>query len=360
MENQHKGFGAIFDNRPIEEKLKDFKFEELVSSVAPVKWIEKTLEQLRNFPIFNQDGSGSCVAQTEAKLLGILYFLVYGIYKHFSASHIYKRRSNKPSAGMAGSDVHKIATKGVTFEEFMPSQDLTDEQMDNAQMLAGGEKPENQFSVLNYLEVTKVKDIDTIASIIQTTQKGVMVWFYFDWNATEWTDTPVIKFPTLDLFGRDTARHSVTAVDFFLMNGKKCLLIEDSWGVKFGKGGRRVITEDFFKERNFYVAYLMNFKKEEAPANMTKPVYTFTKPLAFSPVVNYGNPDVIALQNVLKYEGLFPLNTESTGWYGAVTVKAVADFQKKYAVASPEVLKQNGGRLVGNLTLKKLNELYSK
>jgi len=355
-----QGFGALIDGRSVEEKLKDFKFEELVSAPNPVNWVEKSVEQCRQFPIFAQNGSGSCVAQTEAKLMGIMYYLKYGTYRHFSASHIYQRRVGRPNAGMAGADVHKIAQQGVTFEEYMPSQLLTDEQMDSAIMLEGGDKPENQFKIGNYLEITKVGNIDTIASIIQTTKKGVMVWFYFDWNATEWKDVPIIKFPTIPLYGRDTARHSVTATDFFLMNGKKCLLIEDSWGVLFGRGGRRIITEDFFKARNFYASYPMNFKLEEKPASMTKPVYTFTKPLVFSPVPNYGNPDIIALQNVLKYEGLFPLDTDSTGWYGAITVKAVALFQKKYAVASPEALAKNGGRSVLTLTLKKLNELYSK
>ena len=350
--------GILPDTRPIDQQLKDYKFEETVSAPAPVIWKEKKLEELRSFPIFNQDGSGSCVAQTKAKEMGVLHFLKYGIYKHFSASHIYQRRANKPAAGMSGDDVHKIASQGVTFEEYMPSQNMSDAQMDNAQPLQGFDKPENQFKISGYLKLDQVGVIDTIASIIQQTGKGVMVWFYFDWNATEWsTDTPVIKFPELSLYGKDTARHSIFASDFFLLNGKKCLYADDSWGVNFGRGGHRIITEDFFQKRNFYAAYSMDFAFNDSTTQPDKPTYTFTKTLAFSPTVFY-DKDVAALQNILKYEGLFPTNVQSTGYYGAMTAKAVLAFQKKYNVAPLAELNQLQGRVVGNKTLAKLKQLY--
>ena len=37
--------------------------------------------------------------------------------------------------------------------------------------------------------------------------------------------------------------------------------------------------------------------------------------------------DVVVLQNLLKELGYFATNIESTGYYGAITVKAVKDFQ---------------------------------
>ena len=88
MQNEISPFqsGVVDDNRSEVEKLSDFKQSELVSSYVAPKWQEKTLDQCRNFPIFNQDGSGSCVAQTMAKLLGINYFIDNGDYVHFSAT----------------------------------------------------------------------------------------------------------------------------------------------------------------------------------------------------------------------------------------------------------------------------------
>lgn len=342
--------GAVIDERPELEKQKDFKFEEVVAAANPVNWVEKPESEWRKFPIFNQDGSGSCVAQTQAKELGIMRFLKDGEYVHFSATDIYQRRANKPNFGMAAVDARNIARDGVTLEVLTPSQNMTDAKMDSATVEPYKREVGKVFSAPNYLSLP-VQDIDTVASVIQTTKKGVMVWFFFE--IEEWGEVPEVKSPNLDLLGSTTARHSVCAVDYFLYQGKKALLIEDSWGTSFGKAGQRVITEDFFKARNWYAGYLVNFKFELPPQD-DKPKYTFTKVLEFGQT----NNDVKALQEILKYEGLFPSNTASTGYYGSITAKAVLQWQKKHAVASVEELDSLGGRRVGDKTINKLNELY--
>jgi len=61
--------------------------------------------------------------------------------------------------------------------------------------------------------------------------------------------------------------------------------------------------------------------------------------------------DVVALQHVLKLEGLFDYPT-FTGFYGQITSDAVFRFQKKYGI------KSNDGNDVGKKTIAKLNELY--
>lgn len=343
-----KGTGALLDTRTAKEKLKDYRFEEIVASVNPVNWVEKPQSQWRKFPVFNQNGSGSCVAQTLAKLLGILYWLKNGVYVHFSSTHIYQRRLNKTTTGMGGVDAFDIARNGVTLEELVPSQNMTDVQMDNVQILDYKVKVGEVFKIPNYV-ILPIKDIDTIASVIQTTGKGVMVWFY--WKIDEWVNVPIIKYPYLDI--NIASRHSVTAIDFTLYEGEKALIIDDSWGSSYGVAGQRVIKESFFKERNFFAAYPLNFVFDEAPTP-NKPTYKFSSILKFGET----NEDIKNLQNVLKYEGLFPNNVESTGYYGAVTAKGVLGFQQKYNVAGQEELSQLNGRLVGDKTIKKLNELY--
>jgi hypothetical protein len=369
--------GALIDTRPEEEKEKDYQFGEIVAAANPVNWVEKPQSAWRKFPIFNQDGSGSCVAQTLAKLLGILYWLKNKLYVHFSATHIYQRRSNKPSSGMAGVDAFNIASKGATLEELVPSQDMNDPQMDGTEIPQYKQDVGSVFKIGNYVSLP-IKDIETIASIIQTTNKGVMVWFYF--KGDEWTDTPTVKYPDLNLYAGDTSRHSVTAVDFTLYNGKKALIIEDSWGKLFGLNGQRVITEDFFRVRNWFAAYPINFafddqvqpQPEPQPSpGPGKPKYTFTKPLVFIPWDSAKNQpanlalhenqksDVVALQNILKYEGHFPSNVASTGYYGSITAKAVYAFQVAHKVASLSELDSLRGRRVGEKTIKALNEIYS-
>ena len=340
--------GALLDTRTEAEKLKDYKFEEIVSSAAPVDWKEKKESTWRKFPIFDQDGSGSCVAQTMAKLLGILYWLANGIYVHFSATHIYQRRFNKPTGGMSGDDVFKIAAEGVTLEELVPSQKLSDSQMDAVVIPEYKKKVGEVFKISKNWIALPIKDVEAVASVIQQTGKGIMLWFYFKHD--EWDKDPNVKYADLELSAQSTSRHSVTGVDFTLYKGKKAIVIDDSWGPKAGNGaGQRVIDEDFFRARNWVARYPMNFQFAES-SDPNKPVYFFKNDLKFSQTVTYGNPDVVALQNCLKYLGLFPVNTESTGYFGAITKKGIQEFQKRFGLPPDGV--------VGAATRSKLNELF--
>lgn len=347
---KEKGTGALLDVRSEEEQLKDYHFSEIVASVNPVNWVEKSQSEWRKFPIFNQDGSGSCVAQTIAKLVGILYWLKNQVYVHFSATHIYQQRSDKPNPGMGGVDAFDIACKGVTLEELVPSQAMNDAQMDSVDIPEYKKKVGEIFKISsNYVQLP-IKNIDTVASVIQTTRKGVMLWFYF--KRDEWTNHPVVKDYGLKNEG-DVARHSVTGVDYCLVNGKKAIIIEDSWGTSYGLAGQRVIDEDFFSNRNFFACYPMNFafNNTEKP----KPQHRFTQVMEFGQT----NEEIVWLQKVLQYEGLFPNNVNTTGYFGAISAKAVYDFQVKHAVASMQELDSLQGRRVGNKTLNKLNELYN-
>jgi hypothetical protein len=338
--------GAVIDNRSEGAKIKDYQLKEAVASAFSVVWMSKTVDERRKFPIFNQNGSGSCVAQTEAKELGIMRWLKDGEYVHFSATDIYQRRSNKLSSGMAAVDARGIITKGgATLEVLAPSQNLTDTQMDGSYIEPYKRAVGEIFKVPNYLELP-FGDIETVASTIQSTGKGVMVWFYF--KADEWTDHPVVKHQDIQISGSDTIRHSVTAVDFCLVDGKKCLIIEDSWGPNAGIGGQRVIDEDFYKARNWYASYLINFKFEEDDSPPLI-VSQFLTDLEFGQT----GEGIVLLQNRLKREGLFPSNINSTGYFGAITKKAVEKYQLKYNITTPDGL---GYGRVGPLTRSQLNK----
>lgn len=342
--------GALIDTRPIEKKNKDYQFSEIVASTNPVIWQTKSESEWRIFPIFNQFDTNMCVSFTVAKQLGIQSFINEGEYIDFSKAHLYERRSNKPSAGMGSDDGYNIVRKeGITLEQLYPTpsknNDGKDLRIKKSSNLVG-----QIFKIDAYLSVER--DIDTIASIIQTTGKGVMVWFwgnYKEWNQ----EVPKILDKTQTLYTA-VVRHSVTAVDFFLYKGKKALLIEDSWGIKTGNNGRRIITEDFFNARNYYAGHIMNFKFENDELNISEPKFNITKSVSFGD----NNIDVGQLQQMLRYEGLFPVNTQTTTYYGAITAKAVMDWQLKHGVDSPEVIGNLQGRYFGQKSLKKFRQLY--
>ncbi len=338
--------GAIIDDRPIDQREKDYKFEEIVVTANSVNWVEKPQSEWRKFPIYDQDGSNSCVAQTLAKILGIMYWLKNQCYVHFSATHIYQRRANRPGPGMLGVNAFEIARDGVTLEELVPSQKMNDSQMDGVVIPKYKIDVGSIFKIPKYIQ-PPIGDIETIASIIQTTGKGVMVWFYF--QSDEWIDTPEVKNPTLNLYSANTIKHSITAVDYGLVNGKKSIISDESWGNKYGINGQRVITEDFFKKRNWFAAYPMNFCFEE---EKEKPKYIFENDLQFG---MQGLKDIVALQDCLKYENLFPTNVESTGTFGAITKVAVEKFQEKYDIAHAG---EPGYGRVGPKSREKLNQIY--
>jgi peptidoglycan hydrolase-like protein with peptidoglycan-binding domain len=70
---------------------------------------------------------------------------------------------------------------------------------------------------------------------------------------------------------------------------------------------------------------------------------------------NRQKTDVTKMQDLLKSEGLFPANIDSTGYYGNVTARAVLLYQKKYKVASDQELDSLAGKIVGPKTRVKLN-----
>lgn len=345
--------GAVIDNRTEEEKLKDHMFEEIVATANAVEWKEKAKSQWRRFADQDQDGSGSCVAQTIKKLAKVLAKLSkYDL--DLSATSIYQRRSNKPDSGMIGIEAFEIwRTKGISLEGMVPSQKMSDAQMDAQEIKPEADQVAEVFKIGNHVGINS-GDFETVASVIQTTGKAVMVWFYF--TGSEWSkEIPVIENANLDK--SDALRHSLPAVDFFLFGGKKYLLIEDS--AHFGGWTYHLISEEFFKARNWFARYPMNYKfndqtqpqpPDETPSN--KPKYTFNVDLQFG----MKNADVVALQNVLKFEGFFPVNTDSTGYFGAITKKGVQKYQDKYNIA--HVGDAGYGR-VGPKTRENLNKIYS-
>jgi hypothetical protein len=371
--------GAALDTRPDEAKEKDMSQVETVSAAAPVQWVEKKPSEWRNFTKQDQDGSGSCVMQTVRKLAQILLWLKEKTKVEFSAA-FYQLRSNRPDGGMIGVEAFDIwKNEGVPLEALVESDHMNDAQMDAVKIDQYKKDVAKVFRIANHLGLPN-GDFERVASTIQQTGKGIMVWFYF--TSEEWKanldkandfSIPEIKTPTLTI--PTGSRHSVAAVDFFLYKGKKYILCEDS--ALFGGVSRRLISEDFFKRRNWFIRYPTTFRFQDSTQPQPeptpvpqKPTHTFTKPLVFIPLDANGNisnlalhesqkADVVKLQDILRYEGTFPVNVDSTGYYGATTARAVYNYQKKHAVAPAAELDSLQGRRVGEKTIASLNSKYS-
>lgn len=323
--------GALKDPRPAEEQMKNYEHKEL-GMAFPIVWREKAQSEWKKFSIRNQDGSSSCGGQAGAKALETLLGSV------ISAHPIYRKRSNYPAEGMWAQDIGQILKNhGTTTEDLDISQDLSEQGM-NREIVV-----KTPLKIAAYA-FPNVKDIEEIAQAIEARGHVVLLLHA---NLEEWNDFPIYNGKMFNM------GHFVCGVDYFMYNNQKCILVEDSWGKFYGLNGQRIISEDYLYKRFDEAMY---FIKDSLVTTPSKPKYDFKK------ILTYGmmrEKDVKALQDILKYEGLFSTSIESTGNYLQLTAKSVLEWQKKHKVASTSELNYLAGRRCGSKTIKVLNSLYN-
>lgn len=338
-DNNFSNLGVLEDPRSPEEKAKDFKHDELAGAIL-LNWVEKPKDQWKKYTKRDQSSSSSCVAQSTAKAMEIsdTKEIVY------SAHPIYRRRVNFPEGGMYLPNAGQIAKGfGTTTEALDPSQKLGETNMNRDITV---ETPNKVFA---YVPNINVKNIDNVAEAIENFGHCILI-FHSD------RDEYLKEIPVYDPNGVIDIGHAICGVDYFLYNGKKVVLIEDSAGLSstIDKSGRRLITEDFLAKRFDSGMYLI----VDAPAyDDKKPKHTFNKPL------KYGmrkDADVVALQEILKYEGIMPTTIPSSGNYLDLTATAVLKWQRAHAVAPEAELAALKGRTLGPKSRAVLNSLYSK
>ena len=345
MENNEIQFtGVIDDPRSDFDKNKDYQHEELFGRGVYL-WKEKAMEDWKSYPIRNQNGSGMCGAFSCAKALGINNKMETGQYVDLSPVYIYNQRLNN-SSGMWMQNMFDIACNGGSpTDPDYKSDGITDDMAKAMGFTEDQKKEAMQYRGKNYVFITD-RNIDNIASVVD---QGMTPILLMRCNFKEWTNEPTVVDGITE---QDyNVNHFIPVVDATLYKGKKCLIIEDSWGQQYGYKGRRILSEDFIKARVFYAGYIVDLPT----ADLNKPKHTFNRDLVFGT----RGEEVIALQKCLVWEGL--LKPEFvTGYFGNYTMKAVMDFQTKY---KNEVLKPAGVKVATGKVMKytrmQLNKLYS-
>lgn len=331
--------GLQIDVRSSSEKEKDYFAVEIYSpeEVKP-QWRAVQENGWRKYQVRSQDGSGSCVANTVAKMLEVKRKLAQGDDVKFSHAPIYINRSNKPSAGMIGVNALELGCKlGSCKEEDFPSENKNDAQLDVLKLPANFEMLNNLVKPSNYLVLPR--NFDYVAGVVLK-EGCAMLWFESDYES--WNK----DIPTPNAKKRGEVRHSVTAVDAVMVGDVQYIVIEDSWG-KFGKyEGQRLITREMFNDAILFAATFTDFQY-----NIQETViYPFSNVMVFGEK----SVDVERLQEFLKGKGFFPA-IKPTGYYGNVTRKAVYYFQMTNKVASSAELAALAGKRVGAKTLAAIN-----
>lgn len=333
MENEYQG--ALLDERPEERKAKDFKSDnpELASAVQ-LNWVEKKPEEWKNYPSRNQVNSSSCVAQAMSKAL---YTMQKGVV---SAHPIYRSRKNFSEKGMwlyDGADILK--KQGTVGEDQDMSQNVNEDflNMPIANVVEDILKT-TPIKIGGYVYVANCKNIDEIAQAIEEHGHCVIT---VGSNYAEWSSIPEVQ-------GDVKWYHGICAIDYVLYNGKKYIVIEDSWGSNIGQfDDRRLLSEEFIKTRCTGALFFL-------PYTPPSPIHhVFTQKLQRGD----SGEEVLFLQNALKQLKFFP-DMATTKFYGVITEHAINNFQMYYKddILTPLGLTQPTGRF-GSATMAKLNSL---
>lgn len=307
MENIYS-HGLAPDPRPVEKKLTDILHEKVAGDVF-IEWKEKLQSEWKKYTPREQDGSLSCCAQSAAKAIEILNGTIE------SAHPIYRSRINFPAGGMYLQNLGDCCKKiGTTLESLDASQFENETTMNRDITVLTPTK------IGGYVFVNP-KNIDEIAQAIEL-NKHCMLLVHA--NHAEWTATPVFNGANID-FG-----HCVCATDYFLHNGTKMILIEDSTShsTSLDSTGLRLITENYLKARFEGGMYFTL----ESPI----PQHTFFKFLK----QGMRDPEVKFLQE--------KLGVIQTGYFGTLTATAVKKFQLEHGLI-PDAL-------VGSETNRALNK----
>lgn len=315
--------GALLDPRPIVEKQRDYKHEDIfTASATPVVWEEKT--EYKFFDKRNQASSLSCMAQSGVKMLGI----ETKPFQTLSAKGVYLSRSNKHYGGMFQQECLDALTKPLApLEKSLPSQNMGEEAINEPFTMSKKLEVEaDEFKATKYV-IMSTGNIDKVASVVAQGKAVQLMMFFTD--AEWWKPIPTVIDATLTPYENRALRHGIAVVDYTLYKGEKALIIEDSSGNQYSLNGtgQRIVTESFFKARCYGIGYLT----KDIPNDMIIP--TFRRGATGSMVKK--------LQT--KLGGLVV-----DGIFGAKTETAVKNYQLAHG------LKPDG--VVGTKTASQLNK----
>ena len=340
----------------------NFERPELVSGATPIHWKEKKPSEFKHYwnGQYDQYTSGSCYAWS----LSLLMEQEENQEEHkrikFSARQAYALAGEKPP--IRGMRVEKgmrwLKNNGMTLDYLLPSNHRTELGMkDLSDYKIGDREVGLVYKPSGFVYLTSF-DFDEIAQVLEEGH-FLSVSVRLSYNGWGNDRNGFVREPKA---GEGIHYHATTITDYGLINGRKYISFEQAWG----KWGYNHLGYGFYSE-NYkpfmfvmpqYLINLPNNWRDTEEYLTDKPHYKWERDLWRG--MTGAKQDIIALQDALKYEGCFPYQQKSTGWFGGITFGAVEKFQTKYAdkILKPLGLTKATG-FVGPSTRKVLNQLFS-
>lgn len=324
MENTLKS--VLIDKRPVQERHKDYRHEELAfSSLTQVDYTTraKALKIAEKYNKENQKATGSCVAHSSALCGGILEEIEGKPYIRLAPAYIYALRQNHPAMGMYVVDAGNILRKrGCPPFEVLPTP-ATEAEINKIKVTPEFDKLAEPFKAGNFFTIYS-KKIDDYANV--TNNIGLPVLLNVFGTNAEWSkEVPEVIEPNLTFTdAKVQVQHAVVILpnSAYTHRGKKYVIVQDS--AHFGGKKVRHLSEDWFANRVVMGLYWLT---------LPNPVEFTPQPFKFSLTLKYGDrgEEVRQMQNFLRSQGHFP-NIETTGAFYGVTLDAVKKFQEAHRV----------------------------
>ena len=337
---------------------------EMVASSTPLPETYR-LTSADILPIWNQKKIGSCVGHALAKLAQIYFYKKTGRIINFSPRFLYamaKSLDGYEGEGTYPSLVAKIMKNyGCATEDTCPNDsDLSHEEyvyhrkIENIPQAARDEALQYKIPGYAFVNVSNPEDIKRAifdgAAIAALYRIGREWWS--DEQGSTWDPKRILPIkPPADI----VSGHEVVLYGWNDNNFHDLL---NSWSIDWANKGKGYL--DYEKYKPFFneaivIRELPPPVIDELEKLPAKPKYTFKRNMEYGQT----STDIVFLQTVLKAEGLFPVATPSTGYYGEVTRKAVLAFQKKYKLISFFQEITYRGKYAHESTRAKLSVLYS-
>lgn len=349
---------------------RDYRDIALSSVVAPVPLPDSFVIDIANLPIENQRKIGACVGHATSKYKQKLDLSDTGKIINESPRFIYaicKALDNFPGEGTYPRLSMKVLMDyGCATTDTVPNDTNLDHEsyvynrnINNIPSQAFTDAAQNKISSYASVDIT----LDGIRNAVYqsegcSTLVQVGTEWYTDKNGlVTWDPNKILPIqpPKVIISG-----HQVYVYGYEKVGDDFKIHFINSWSgdwASYGKGYFMWSQYKNFITEAWTAIDIPNKLLEQVQNLPNEGSFKYN----FKNVLTYGQRslDVKMLQIALKIDGTFKY-PEITGYYGAITAKAVYDFQVKYKVASWLELYLLKGNRVGAKTLKKLNELFNK
>lgn len=327
----------------------DPQHSEVAAAMAPAVWIEKDpMTGFKTYPKRNQGSAGDCVTYWIAKQVGVDNLAVNGVYRDLSPHSVYPFVFTKGGGSNTVDVANFVKQNGITLESLYPSDGLTEEQAEDASGYTPDAKIVAQVFKIKDFVLTPT-DFESIASILYSYQqqgipKTVGITLIGQNNGTVLSMYPQ---PPQSGNANPLWYHKLTVTDFGLINGKKFLSFDNSWGETPGNKGQQFIGEEY-QPYIYGGIYSIAQSKADVETIPQPPVYTWSQQLQSGST----GPDVVALQQALQSLGMFPRSSlvQPTGNFYGITQAGVKEFQATFDLPVTGI--------VDAVTIEQLNKIF--